>query len=127
PRALRRNGRGNKPELHAAPRGGERELRPDVELAEDERRRLQGIERRGDLAGTIDWEIVRHIHRQVLGQSLGGRRKKSERELPVGMLGSQCLEYRLRLQAFTPRWRMHPAERAARIPSRRRAGSKTGG
>ena len=43
------------------------------------------------------------------------------------MLGAQRFEHRFRLQAFTHRRRMHPDQRAARIPLRRRPRSKTGG
>jgi hypothetical protein len=115
PGAFRRHGGRDQAELHAPVRGGEGELGPHVQLAEDEGRRLEGVEHRLHVAGPVEGEVVSHVHGQVAGQALGRGGEEREGELPLRLLGAQGFEHGLGLQPLADGRRVHPHERPARV------------
>ncbi len=73
PRALQRHGGGDEAQLHAAPRSGQRQLGPHVELAEHERGRLQRVQHRVHFGRAIERKVVGDVDRKIPGEPLGRR------------------------------------------------------
>ena len=111
PRAVRGDRGGDEPELHAAARRGERQLGPHVQLREHQGRGLEGREHRADVARSVKRQVVGDVRRQRAGEAFRRGREERVGELPLWSLGAQRLQYRLRLQAFAHRRRVHPHER----------------
>ena len=125
PRAVRCDGGGDEPELHAAPRRREGQLGPHVELREHERRGLKRLEYGGHVRGAVERQVIRHIDRQGAREPLGGGGEEGVRELPVRRLGAHGFEHRLRLEALAHRRGVHPQERPLGIAVRPRPGGQT--
>ena len=70
PAALGRYGGGDQAEPHAGVGGGERQLRPHVELAVHQR---GGLQCRQHVAGAVERAVVRHVHGQRARQPLRRR------------------------------------------------------
>src|SRR5688500_536327 len=97
---------------------GAYQLRPHIELAEDQCGGPQGIDDQRAVIGNVEREVRSEIDIEPRGKTFGARREMRVDKLDVGPTLPDSLEHWPRLQSFSDRRGVHPHERARGIAAR---------